>query len=449
MNTNKMPTLSEYTSLIVKQRDSKKNEFSSMSNELKKMQSLVENVKNLSTNNAWSRVISKIHDEELWERIYEKTLNLEKELVPFVSENGTFTIAKGRIDRDYVNVGAIGITREGKSEFTATTTNLDAWALPRREGKPCTTAPVNVINGASKDRKSQFIRVYYNTVSDMAVLFHSFLMELGDTNDESTLLKIKTRLQLAEWVKTNRDRIDNDPTIGKRNLGSKKISFFEYLDNLPKYINRLIENEDDLKYEDYELSDIEHGRDLDKSKRYYSSVSYYSGPAGTEKLYTSFSTKKAEVYTSFDIDGEDVSNLQFLDTPGIGEQKPGLKSILSEAITTQLDIILIIRAVNPNKTNTSDLEDLIDSIRTRLTGKSHARESLFFVLNMWDDSAIIASYKDGVDERDFIIKRLNQLQDTDSISLPENHFRMIRVPSQVELLQDGNTNDNNPIGKFL
>lgn len=444
-----MKSLSEYTRQIVQERDDKKCKFSLMNKKLKEIDQAINFLDRFKDNDVWGRIIAKSNDQALWQSICNKSAEIKDVLDLFISENGVFTIAKGRIDRDYVNVGAIGITREGKSEFTATTAKLDVWVLPRRAGKPCTTAPVNVINGSSKDGKTKFIRVHYNTVNEMAHLLYSFLYELGDQEDEAVLLNVTTRHQLKEWVRQNFKRIENDVTIGKSTLGSKKITFLGYLTELGSYIDRLRETSEDKAYEDYDLSDVEHGKNDEVAKKYYSSVSYFTGPQAVDRVFTSFATKYAEVYTTFDIDGENVCNLQFLDTPGIGEQKPGLKSILSEAITTKLDIILIVRAVNPNKTNTSDLEDLLDSIRDRLSGKAHARESVYFVLNMWETEEFKAKYKDGEDERDFIIKRLKQKQETDSIELPESHFRMIRVPSQIELLKDGRSNSNNPIGEYL
>lgn len=458
--------LSGLTSSIVNNRSKKKIKFTPISRNVDDIKIQLATIADISNNKLWTDVIAEAKCEAEWNTLKADIDDFQTQFNEFISTDGIFTQALKRLERDYVNVGAVGITREGKSQFTKSVTGLNQWVIPTRAGKPCTTAPINVINGFTKnDNKTGIVRVYYYTIGEMVNLLHSFLCEIAGKNKfsekikvvDSELLNCRTKEQLEKWCKDNKKVIYGDKSLGDDYLGSKKLSFLSYLANIDIYISHLIENDSDKKYTDYNLNDIINGgsegseskkinSNLTIAEEYYSSVSYYKDPVDNEMHYTSYATKHAEVYTSFKVGGIEVSNLQFLDTPGIGEQKPGLHIILTDAISMKLDIILIVRAVETTQKNKIALEELIGALKSKFDGKHSSKDIIYFILNIWDG----VDYKRGQEERKEIKELLSLPQSNAmAIDLDDSHFRMINLSNGIELKEDGSKDSNTPLTKYL
>ena len=159
LQTVKSKTLSELTDSIVKTRGSKSDIFTSYSKKLNSIAQVLDFILNRKNKPLWDEVISESKSSEKWLEIKETAKILNEELLKFIGPDGDFTIAASRASRTYVNIGSIGIMREGKSEFIAQTTQLDKWILPRKKGEhACTTASINVINGSSSDGKTEIAR---------------------------------------------------------------------------------------------------------------------------------------------------------------------------------------------------------------------------------------------------------------------------------------------------
>lgn len=129
----KEKSLSELTDLIVQNRLSNQKLFASRKDKLDKISSFLDSVIQLNRSPLWRAVIADSNKNSEWNHIYKSVESLETELERFTSEDGDFTIANSRAQRSFVNVGAIGIMREGKSEFIAQTTNLHPWILPQKK----------------------------------------------------------------------------------------------------------------------------------------------------------------------------------------------------------------------------------------------------------------------------------------------------------------------------
>lgn len=447
-------SLSELTQDIVDSRLSKAKDFNKYQTRLNSIKSSIDFVCSLKKNNLWSEIISDSKNNELWNTILQEASSLKTELSVFTSSGGDFTIAKSRADRNFVNIGSIGIMREGKSEFIAQTTNLNKWILPRKKGEhACTTTSINVINGTSPDGKAEIVRVYYYSVNDIVKLFIDYLDEFGLDSSQIDS-SISTRAELKMWCEDNISALSQQIPSNKSKLGKV---FLEYLRNIDKYVGRLCEhtseNEEDKKkeskykekeYDDYNISDIEKGEII--SKKYYSSVSYYESPdsqPGSE-VFTSFATRKADIYTSFDIDGTHVENIQFLDTPGIGEKKVGVDRILSDAVSMNLDIIIAIRAINGNPKEEQE-QSFLNIIREKLSDKDSAKDWVYYLLNVWDGEQYSA-VETCISDLKF---HLTTGSDNSVIDLPDDHFCAINLKEGYELMPNDQTDSNNPIGKYL
>lgn len=451
-------SLSRLTKDIVDSRKIKSDDFGKYQVRLNKISTSLNFIYGLDNNELWTEIVSKdSENQDEWNSIFQEAKTLKEELADFVGADGDFTIAKSRADRSYVNIGSIGIMREGKSEFIAQTTSLNKWILPRKKGEhACTTTSINVINGASPDGKTQIVRVYYYTVSDIVNLFVDYLEELElDSNQIDK--NISTRKQLQSWCHQNAKRLAQEIPSKKSKLGKV---FLEYLNNIDKYVNRLCEKvdkegfipqtedkkEDNKKrdYYDYEIADIEKGEKI--AKEYYSSVSYYESPdsqPGSE-VFTSFATRKADIYTTFDIDGTHVDNIQFLDTPGIGEKKVGVDRILSDAVSMNLDIIIAIRAINGSPKEEQE-QTFLNILREKLADKKSSKDWVYYLLNVWDgeDYSSVKSCKDD------LVYHLKIGSENSAIELKDDHFCAINLRDGYELKPDNTTDSNNPIGKYL
>lgn len=449
-----MKTLSDLTKDIVNSRINKSRDFKDYQKRLTGIKTTLDFVSGLQESELWSEIVSKDSDnEEVWNSILKAAIKLRNEVCDFTSSGGDFTIAQSRADRNYVNIGSIGIMREGKSEFIAQTTNLNKWILPRKKGEhACTTTSINVVNGASSDGKTGIVRVYYYSVNDIVKLFIDYLDEFG--LDKSQIDEtISTRSALKSWCKQNAAKMSQQIPSQKSKLGKV---FLEYINNIDRYVGRLSESvgkeestpqneEKKVKdYHDYNISDIEKGEDI--GKEYYSSVSYYESPdsqPGSE-VFTSFATRKADIYTTFDIDGTHVDNIQFLDTPGIGEKKVGVDRILSDAVSMNLDIIIAIRAINGSPKEEQE-QTFLNILREKLADKESSKDWVYYLLNVWDGE-LYSSVKTCKDD---LIYHLTTGSKNSAIELKEDHFCAINLKEGYELKSDDTTDSNNPIGKYL
>lgn len=438
-----MIDLSTKTSEIVMKRREKSKNFATMEVNINHAIEKLFFIQNLIGNSLWKKVIVESKVENEWQYISSDAKAILQDFNQFVSKEGAFSLAKSRADREYVNVGAIGIMREGKSEFIAQTTKLDKWILPRKHGEhACTTTSINVINGQSVDGKTNFARVYYYTVVEMRAIFCDYLEELGgDKNIISS--SITTRKDLEKWCNDYKGIILKDPNIGN-DKSKLKEKFIEYLSNIDDFVNRLIETPNDDIFDDYKLDDVISGNEI--GKKYYSSISYYDNPDASEKtvVYDSFATKQADIFTSFEVDNQKVENIQFLDTPGIGEQKVGIDKILSDAVAMNLDIIVAIRAISGHPKEEAE-QKFFNVLRNRLNGKSTAKDWVYYILNIWDGM----KYNEADVVKNKIISNLATTAHTTTIALDDNHFSAINLLRGFEVKEGDLTDSNNPIGKFL
>lgn len=440
--------LSDLTSQIVQARDSKKADFRTMKNNLNNIESVLKYISSLSSDDIWMSLINDCKCSDLWTDITKKASELSRSVTPFIAPSGDFTIAYHRANREFVNVGAIGITREGKSEYIARTTKLGDWLLPRRTAnQPCTTAPINIINGPSKDKKENFVRIHFFTVSEMIEQLRNFVSELGGNRDIIPT-NIRTKAELKKWIKGHKDGVDKalSDCVRKEDL-SKKTEFIEgYFSHVDQYVDLLVEEPSEgHQYKDLLIDQINQGKEA--GELYYSSVSYYKRPnaPAKEKSYKSYATRLAEVYTQFNVANEQVSNIQFLDTPGIGEQKVGLERALSDAVAMNLDVIIVVKSVRNELNNqATNRNTLITLLRDRLNKKDHAPESVYFLLNMWGD----VGYEEGNAEKTNLQVLLQSRYKSSAITLDDSQFRMINIVDNYEVVQGG-TNNDDPLGRYL
>lgn len=438
-----MNKLSDLTAKIVEVRKESRSKFVEKEKRLLKIKEVLSIIQDTSASSLWATIVSENGIQQEWNELQNKYNSFKIKYQDFMSDTGRFYLAKSRADRTYVNVGTVGVTQEGKSEFNSKITNLDRRILPIGGGAlSCTTARINIINGNSPDGKSDIVRVHYYSVNEFANLIYSYLLELGASNDSyKDLCTIKTKDMLKIWINQNRHEIELSTEIGKGNLSGRKDALLKYFKNknIDQYIDRL-----DNSYDDYTFDELKENKD--RAEKYYSSVSYFLNPDDKEPKFTSYATKKAEVFHSFKVGNEDpINNLQFLDTPGIGEDKPGLEKILAKSVSADLDIIMVIRAARSDVQGDPTRTLLIPQLRSLLHKRPKSQQSLYFILNAWDQ----ASPDTGEMEKKAIKNQLEINQDYDKIILDDSHYKVINILKDYEILPDGDRDSNAPIHRYL
>lgn len=436
--------LSKFTADIIAQRKDSRSRFESYEKELFKIKTTTDSIIKNSSSDLWKKIIEEHKVDEIWNDIIEKAQTLSTSLNDFMSDTGLFYLAKVRADRQYVNVGSVGVTQEGKSEFNASIASLKKGIVPIGGGsKSCTTARINIINGMSPDGKTNIVRVHYHTVNSFSKLLYSYLLELGATTERyKDLLSVKSKNELRLWIQSNKGSISDSQNLGDDKKIGKKIAVQEYFTNVESYIDKL-----GCPSEDYSFEELTSGKDehKDRAEEYYSSVSYFKKPGDNKKVFNSFATEKAEVFSQFNVGNEQpINNLQFLDTPGIGEDRPGLERILAKSVSSDLDIIIAIRAARNIQT---DLQrtTLIAQLRSLLNKRPKSQEALYFIQNLWDQ----VDFTEGENEKANIQQRLETVGVTDPIVLDDSHFRTINILKGYEVDKNGNTNYNHPVHNYL
>lgn len=438
--------ISTLTHQIVQAREQRKGTFIEKKAKLELWKGRLANLISLDDKPLWDEIIKSIDSKEKWNTLLGKAKELKESIDTFTSETGDFTLAYSRATRDYVNIGAVGIYREGKSEFVANATQLrNDWIIPRQAtNHACTTAPINIVNGPSKDKKQEIVRVYYYTVKQMVELFADYIEELGENPEIIKSKNISTKAQLTSWCHSNDNLTFQNPIAEIKTELQKKFQL--YRKKIDCYVGRLVESESDIKYKDYEISEILKGEGV--AREYYSSVSYYQTPNDIDQheVYTSFATRKAQVFTTFGIGDEpNVNGIQFLDTPGIGEHKVGIEKLLKRAVSKDLDIIIGVRKIGPNTNNDQEQQMLLNVIRGSMATWKDAKEWIYFLLNAFPGATInhAKTTSDGIVES-LAIPGVGGK----SISVSKSHFVPIDLKNNKELTPNG-YDDNNPIGRFL
>lgn len=278
--------LSELTKKIVEHRGQSRKDFALLEEELLNMRSTINTILQNEKSPLWTGIIREQQIESSWDKTIQKAKDLNTQLASFMSESGLFYQAKDRADREYVNVGSVGVTQEGKSEFNACIAGLDKRIIPRGHcNESCTTARINIINGKSPEGKNDIVRVHYFSVNEFANQIYLFLIELGaDKNEYRELVSISTKEQLESWINNNHNSIEQSTEIGKDDKGGEKVALLEYFENLSEYVGRL-----GKPHEDYTFQEIMSVKAEDKARaeEYYSSVSYFMNPDDKENKNTS------------------------------------------------------------------------------------------------------------------------------------------------------------------
>lgn len=439
--------LSLLTRDIIHNREGVSEEFVLKKNKLESYLQNITKIESLEQNELWHVILNEAGISAQWNTIITDACNIKGEIQQALSNRGTFAGAYERATRKHVNLGAVGITREGKSTYVRKITGVDDWLVPNKGGdKPCTTAPINIINSSTPDGQNEVARVYYQTLKELVDFLIVWIEELGGGDAYGSSLKaVKTKTEFVEWC-SQWPNIYNNPQFGNKQTISKQ-NFITYLKNANSYIDKILESDEQktqsgIGYKDYKISDIQNHGDI--AKDYYSSVCYYDSPVSNTVRYNSYATRLAEIYTNFSA----TENIQFLDTPGIGENKAGIEKTLSDAITMKLDIVIVIKAAYiANQDKASEL--FFSLLRERLTNHATAKDWVYYILNVHLDENGNYDFQQILDLRTRIKDNLRTPQQSSTIALEDIHFRFINLKEDCEYLSQTEIQTEHPIENYL
>ena len=379
-----------------------------------------------------------------WEEIKKQIEVLRPLIVELVGESdkkpsGLAYEAKLRAERPFVNIGAIGAWRQGKSQFLQKLTGLNQWIIPVAEGASCTATSINVVNGSYEGEQNVGI-VYHYSIEEMCEILNGYL-SLMNVEDRITGLSRESFVSQCSNVLSKQNDFRPSSADGANYL---KEALINYLQNSTEYVDELTGKVEPI----YGIGSATPG-----GRRFYKLVSFREEPDSTILQYSCLATKKADVYTEFLINGEHVTNLKILDTPGLGEDRIGVNEIFEKAIREDLDIVFALARIEPNTTALPVVKSFQTRLKHELNGR-RAEKLLYYLFNP-DNNVCNPQNKNAKSSYDAwtdpLLKDLatSTIDGIQGIILSDNHKASINCKMDNELLgfnADGSVRMSNDMG---
>lgn len=382
-------TIKQSIANIISTRASKREEFSKYHEKVKSAKAFIEDVEKLKDNPGWQSLLSE--NEALrreWGTLIEDVEQLKQVTSKLVNTNGGELVeALNRINRDYLNLGCIGPWRTGKSTIISKLTGLDdGWIIPTSQYLQCTGTTINVFNGheegiidgVMQDQGGNKAIIYFYSFAEIVGIINQYLALFGtdvmrevsssrEFEEECGRLAIKCKAY-PPAAKENKDLYDT-----LMNYLTHATDYSTYLRAIKDYyitINNLSSDESKRKYRKYvsfyELTDEE----------------YKAQGKRPKQSFLVLGVKKANIFYDFNICGEEVGKIQFLDTPGIGEARINVSESLANALRNDLDVAICLKKVTKGVEVTSST-DFHNILKENVINR-HPENWVFYLLNMFE-----------------------------------------------------------------
>lgn len=380
---------------IILTRQSVKDEFLGYADKVKEMESFVRAIRKIASSTGWQQMLS--HNEKLkseWEKFSKNVDELAHYLKELKKDDlsGVLVECLKRVQREYLNIGGVGPWRQGKSTVISELSNLDDYVIPRSKFEACTGTTINVFNGEEEVWNG---KIYEKKGGNKAVIFfYSFKEICSLINEYLTSLGFKTipMTQNAEILRSKcaeyKSRYENQAVPnGKTEIKKMLLAYLGHVDEYVTY----------LRSEEGESRTIENLSQLESRKELRPFVSYYEHPDTyyeenqidiPPRIHRVLAVKNVNIYTDFQLCGEDVGKIQFLDTPGIGESKIGVNQALAYALRQELDIAICLKKVRKGVDNTDSYE-FHKLLRTNVHGRN-PENWIFYLFNICEDNVTTA-----------------------------------------------------------
>lgn len=425
---------------ILQGRNTRTTTFDKYVDDIEKIRDKIKIIDNITENGdpeAWSRVLNNNKDaKDSWSSLCEIKERLHKKLDELWGANGGLLFESyKRSKREYLNVGCIGPWRQGKSLNIAQLTGLDEWIIPRSQFGECTGTTINVFNGEEKvwngneytpNGTNKAIISFY-TIAEIVEAIGEYLTICGFI-DNCTANNIDELRGECERLYKEYQYIAVDPA----HMGYKK--------KLINYLKEVEDYADVLGNEQMEIDLNPDNKECDENKRSLRAyTSYYTLPddeymGNAVESYKVLAVKNVNIYTKFSVCGEEIGEIQFVDTPGIGEPRIGVKKALAKALREDLDIAIALKKVTIGIDNSKSFD--FHRILNENTQGRDPEQWIYYLFNIMDNGENLIALTKAP-----IIKDLNDDHnvglgnEVKGFLMPNNHIANIDILNDEEALQ--------------
>ena len=299
------------------------------------------------------QIVANISDLEIKERL--SLLNLEQLQTNIINQLDALTHLQAYFSRDTLNIGVVGLMRQGKSTLLQSLTGLNDDVIPARHGGACTAVKSKIRHRDYQDTEAR-------------ITFHS-----KNSIFQEVILPFYQELNLSSFPA-------NFDDFTQQNLG-QLISEDSSKDTIFKRLKH-----------DYHNRHSQYSQWLGKSEKIIpkAEISRYVSHAEEQtQNCIDLAVREAEIYTSFP--NVDVGQLTLVDLPGLGDFKSGDKWLLETTLKSDVDVILFVRRPDP----TGDAWKLQDTelYKTAQNVLNNLSKRAFLVLNQLGGEQSEISYQ--------------------------------------------------------
>lgn len=387
---NQNKTICELLNEAIAIRERYKGELTEMKDNLDEWSQYVTELLPFMDNERWLDITKNSRD--VWNDVVDKLNKLKKTLIELGfcgSYGGKFASAFNRVSRPYVNLGIVGPFRQGKSTLMRKLVQVDDfdndWLFPVQTGDDaCTGAPINYINKLYTDEKGFTYNgptaiIKYYKVKEVCQIINNYIDECGLDKLIWGRIENQTQQGLKDYCLNHRQYAEKMPDANPNTY--KKV--------LKYYIIAGCENDSYIDLLDKDDDTVSLNNDQGKQK-YMRSISFFEsvGANLNDRKYFVYATREADVYLKFKVNGEDVGQIRFLDTPGIGEKRLTVGEGLGEKLQNDMDLVIAINKLDNGTQTDSDVTDFHNILKNKfdceciIDGKLfHSSEFIYYIMN--------------------------------------------------------------------
>ncbi|MGB7441824.1 MAG: hypothetical protein WA919_12205 [Coleofasciculaceae cyanobacterium] len=268
-------------------------------------------------------------------------------------EQQVWETLRKRFNRDTINIGVVGLARQGKSTFLQNVAGLTDDEIPSSDRLPCTSVQSNVYHS---EGEAYGLVHFHSEQSFLQDVIKPYYEELGFSNPPESLEQFRnTELPPAP--------------INPKNP-AKAGAVYNHLRN--EYYLHLAQYADLLDSEKRQ-------KPITKQEiKEYVSQDYDS--LGNPRFFSPLAVEKVEIFCPFPKMG--VKKIALVDMPGLGDTRLGDEERMIKALGRDVDFILFIRRPDKDGDFWGDKDtDLYDAAFQALKDKLPLQEWSFMLLN--------------------------------------------------------------------
>lgn len=280
-------------------------------------------------------------------------IDIQAILNTIAQERRVWEILWKRLNRETINIGVVGLARQGKSTFLQKVAALTDDEIPSSDRLPCTSVQSNIYHSNQKT----YARVHFHSEgSFLQEVIIPYYEKLGFSNGPRSI---------AEFGNSPLPSQPRNPRHPARAEAIYKHLRDDYQAHFPEYVDLL----------KVEKQTIEIAKD--KIKQYVSQDYDYRG---NPRFFNHLAVEKVEIFCPFS--KMEVEKIALVDMPGLGDTRLGDAERMIKALAQDVDFILFIRRPDKNGDlwGSRDVE-LYDVASQALKDKLPLGEWSFMLLN--------------------------------------------------------------------